>query len=80
MTLLQFWEKFKMDKIEIDGETSDRIIVVSLKESIRGLRENITHLKKKKKLSEWEKMTLEEHCLSLNHLEKTFDYYGGNIK
>jgi hypothetical protein len=69
-----------MDKIEIDCETADRIVVVSLKESIRGMREAIAHLKKKKKLSEWEKMTLAEYCLSLDHLEKTFDYYGGNIK
>jgi len=70
-----------MDKIEIDFETADRIVVASLKESIRGVRENIAHLKKKKKLSfEWEKMALAEYYLSLDHLEKTFDYYGGNIK
>ena len=70
----------KMDKIEIDYETADRIVVVSLRDSIQGLREDIKDLKKKKKLSQWEKMNLAEKSLSLDHLEKTFDYYGGNLK
>ena len=68
------------DKIEIDYETADRIVVVSLRDSIQGLREDIKDLKKKKKLSQWEKMNLAEKSLSLDHLEKTFDYYGGNLK
>lgn len=70
----------KMDKIEIDYETADRIVVASLKDSIQGLREDIKDLKKKKKLSQWEKMNLAENSLSLDHLEKTFNYYGGNLK
>lgn len=69
-----------MDKIEIDGDTADRIVVCSLKDSILGLREDIKKLKNKKCLSNWEKMCLAEAFSSLDHLEKTFDYYGGNLK
>lgn len=68
-----------MHKIEIDADTADRIVVCSLKEIILSLREDIKKLRNKKRLSNWEKMCLEEAFSSLDHLEKTFDYYGGKI-
>ena len=68
-----------MDKVEIDGDTADRIVVCSLKDTILSLREDITKLRNKKRLSNWEKTCLTEALLSLDHLEKTFDYYGGKL-
>ena len=68
-----------MDKVEIDGDTADRIVVCSLKDTILMLREDIRKLRKKKRLSDWEKMCLAEAFSSLDHLEKTFDYYGGKL-
>ncbi len=37
-----------MDKVEIDGDTADRIVVCSLRETINYLRNDIKYLKKKK--------------------------------
>lgn len=68
-----------MDKVEIDGDTADGIVRASLKDSISCLRICIKKYKAKKRLTEWEKRDMAEACLSLDHLEKTFDYYGGNI-
>jgi hypothetical protein len=68
-----------MDKVEIDGDTADRIVVCSLKDSILMLRRDIKKLRNKKHLSSWEKMCLAEAFSSLDHLEKTFDYYGGKL-
>jgi hypothetical protein len=68
-----------MNKVEIDADTADRIVVCSLKDTILMLREDVKKLRNKKRLSDWEKMCLAEAFSSLNHLEKTFDYYGGKI-
>jgi hypothetical protein len=68
-----------MYKVEIDGDTADRIVFCCLKESIVLLRGDIKKLRKKKCLSDWEKTCLEEAFSSLDHLEKTFDYYGGKL-
>lgn len=68
-----------MDKVEIDGDTADRIVICSLKDSILYLREDIKKYRKKKRLTEWEKIEFADASLALNHLEKTFDYYGGNL-
>jgi hypothetical protein len=68
-----------MNKVEIDGDTADRIVACSLKESILMLRGDIKKLRNKKRLSDWEKMCLAEAFSSLDHLEKTFDYYGGKL-
>jgi hypothetical protein len=68
-----------MDKVEIDGDTADGIVRASLKDSIACLRGSIKKYKSKKRLTEWEKQDMTDACLSLDHLEKTFDYYGGNI-
>jgi hypothetical protein len=68
-----------MNKVEIDADTADRIVVCSLKDTILMLREDIKKLRSKKRLSDWEKMCVAEAFSSLDHLEKTFDYYGGKI-
>ena len=68
-----------MDKVEIDGDTADRIVVCSLKDSIKTLRAEIKRYRSKKKLSQWEKNEVADCFQSLEHLEKTFDYYGGNL-
>ena len=68
-----------MDKVEIDGDTADGIVIASLKDSIACLHESINKLKRKKRLTAWEKQDVADAYLSLDHLEKTFDYYGGNI-
>ena len=68
-----------MDKIEIDAETADRIVVVSLKEQIRTLRSHLKKYMGKRKLSAWEKDDLQDCLQTLEYLEKTFDYYGGNL-
>lgn len=69
-----------MDKVEIDGDTADGIVRASLKDSIACLRNCIKEYKSKKRLTEWQKEDMAEARYSLDHLEKTFDYYGGNIK
>ena len=68
-----------MKKVEIDVDTADRIVVCSLKDSILILRGDIKKLRNKKHLSSWEKMCLAEGISSLDHLEKTFNYYGGKL-
>ncbi len=69
-----------MHKVEIDDDTADRIVVCSLKQSILYLREDVKKIKKKKYPSNWDKMTVAENILALDYLEKTLNYYGGNIK
>ena len=39
-----------MDKVEIDGDTADRIVVCSLKESIKYIKMDIARYKKQKQL------------------------------
>ena len=69
-----------MDKIEIDPDTADRIVLCSLKETMSSLRGDILLLKSKKNLSKLQKQELGELVPFLYHLEQTFDYYGGNLK
>ena len=69
-----------MDKVEIDGETADRIVICSLRESIKYARQDITKYKKRKnKLSNWEKEELADLVMHLTHLEAVYEYYGGNF-
>ena len=67
-------------KIEIDPETADGIVRCSLKQTIDYLRIDIAKLKKKKKLEGYQIQDLAEHIVSLNAMEKVFNYYGGNMK
>jgi chaperonin cofactor prefoldin len=69
-----------MDKVEIDGDTADRIVVCSLKDSIEYLKKEIKTLKRKKKLDDWEMLQLADNVIELDAMEKVFDYYGGNLK
>ena len=72
-----------MDKVEIDGETADRIVVCSLKDSIRGLKDSIKVYRKdlrKDGKDSHAKLELGECIRFLDALETTYEYYGGNIK
>ena len=66
--------------VEIDPDTADGIVRCSLKQTIEYLREDIAEYKKKKKLQDYQKRGLAELVVSLDAIEKTFDYYGGNLK
>jgi hypothetical protein len=69
-------------KVEIDPDTADGITRASLKQSILYIREDIVKLKKKKKskLEYYQHHELGELVIILDAIEKTFDYYGGNLK
>jgi hypothetical protein len=67
-------------KVEIDPDTADGIVRASLKQTIEYFREDISDLKKKKKLEDYQKRELADLIVSLDAIEKTFDYYGGNLK
>jgi len=69
-----------MDKVQIDGDTADGIARASIKDSILCLRGCVKKYKSKKRLTEWEKRDMSDANYSLDHLEKTFDYYGGNLR
>ena len=72
-----------MDKVEIDGETADRIVVCSLKDSIRGLKDSIKVYRKdlrKDGKDSHAKLELGECIRFLDALETTYEYYVGNIK
>lgn len=64
-------------KIEIDEDAADGIVVCSLKQQIKYLQEDTNRLNRKKSLSKWEKDCLQENIVSLDYLQKTFEYYGG---
>ena len=70
----------KMDKVEIDAETADGIVVASLKDQIRMLRSQLKKYMGKRRLSAWEKDDLQDTLQTLEYLEKTFDYYGGHFQ
>lgn len=67
-----------MDKVYIDGDTADGIVVASLKETMDYLRINIKRLKSRKKLADFEKQDLAESIKSLDAMKEVYDYYGGN--
>jgi hypothetical protein len=67
-------------KVEIDPDTADGIVRASLKQTIEYLHEDIADLKKKKKTEYYQKRELADLIVSLDAIEKTFDYYGGNLK
>jgi hypothetical protein len=66
--------------VEIDPDTADGIVRASLKQSIEYLGEDIAVLKNTRKLQDYQKRELAELIVSLDAMEKTFDYYGGNLK
>ena len=66
-------------KVEIDPDTADGITRCSLKQTIAYLREDIADLKKKKKTEYYQKHELGELIITLDAMEKTFDYYQDNI-
>jgi len=72
-----------MKKVEIDGDTADRIVVCSLEDSIRMIKNSMKALKKdlrKDGKDSYAKLELGECMRFLDALETTYEYYGGNIK
>ena len=67
-------------KVEIDPDTADGITRCSLKQSIEYLREDIAVLKSVRKREYCQKHELGELIITLDAMEKVFDYYGGNLK
>ena len=70
-----------MDKVYIDGDTADGIVVASLKDTMDCLHIEIKRLKSmRKNLSQCQKEDLADATLHLDAMKKVFDYYGGNYK
>lgn len=69
-----------MNKVEIDGDTADRIVICSLKESMQYLKSDIAKLKKIKKLSNYQKEELADMVMSLHHIKVVYEYYGGHLQ
>jgi len=67
-------------KMEIDGDTADRIVICSLADSMANLKEDIAQLKRKKKLMAYEKETMADCVHNLHAMELVYDYFGGNLK
>jgi len=72
--------KIKNMNVVIDPETADGIVRASVKQTIEYLREYIADLKKKKKTEYYQKHELGELIVTLDAMEKVFDYYGGNLR
>jgi hypothetical protein len=72
--------KIKNMNVAIDPETADGIVRASVKQTIEYLREDIADLKKKKKTEYYQKHELGELIITLDAMEKVFDYYGGNLR
>ena len=69
-----------MYKVEIDGDTADRIVVASLKDQIRMLRSQLKKYMGTRKLSAWEKNDLRDILETLEYLQKTLGYYEGDAQ
>lgn len=67
-------------KIEITAEMADEIILASLRSNIDGLKHDIEHLKRKKKLLDYEKEDLADFTRTFAAMQEVYDYYGGNIE
>lgn len=68
-----------MEKVFIDPETADRIVICSLRETIKNMKIDIAAFKKKKYLQEYEKEDLDDMLKNIKHLEATYIYYGGHL-
>jgi len=83
MTTLTKKLLFKMKKVEIDGDTADRIVVCSLEDTIHSLKDSIKAYKKdlrKDGKDNHAKLEIGECTRFLAALEITYEYYGGNLK
>ncbi len=69
-----------MEKVYIDGDTADGIVVASLKDTMKTLRTEIKRLKSMRTLSPCQMEDLADAVLHLDAMEKVFDYYGGNYR
>ena len=67
-------------KVEIDPDTADGITRCSLKQTIEYLRQDIAVLKSVRKREYYQNHELGELIITLDAMEKVFDYYGGNLK
>ena len=69
-----------MNKVEIDGDTADRIVVCSLKDTMQYLKKDIVKLKKNKKLTNYQKEELADMVMCLHHIKAVYEYYGGHLQ
>ena len=72
-----------MKKVEIDGDTADRIVVCSLEDSIRHIKNSMKAYRKdlrKDGKDSHAKLELGECMRYLDALETVYEYYGGNLK
>jgi len=72
-----------MKKVEIDGDTADRIVICSIEDCIRDIKNSIKAYRKdlrKNGKDSHAKLELGECIRFLDALETTYEYYGGNIK
>lgn len=70
-------------KLEIDGDTADRIVVCSLKDSIRHIKNSMKAYRKdlrKDGKDSHAKLELGECMRYLDAFEIVHEYYGGNLK
>jgi hypothetical protein len=70
-------------KLEIDGDTADRIVVCSLKDSIRSIKDSMKAYRKdlrKNGKDNHAKLELGECMRFLDAMETVYEYYGGNYK
>lgn len=66
--------------VEIDYETADRIVVCSIKESIKVMQDETNRLKRKKKLEDYEKRDLAENIIDIEALKRVYSFYGGDYQ
>ena len=66
--------------VEIDGETADRIVVCSLRETAQYLKQDIAKYKKFKKLKDYQKEELIDLITQLHHVRAVYEYYGGHLQ
>lgn len=67
----------KIINLEIDDDTAEGLVRAMLKESIDVTKWHIKDLKKIKKPESFQKEDLADSILHLDHLQKTYEYYGG---
>lgn len=65
---------------QIDAETVDRIVVCSLRETAKYLKEDIAKYKKYKKLNDCQKEELIDLITQLHHVRAVYEYYGGHLQ
>jgi hypothetical protein len=67
-------------QIEVTDAIVDQIIKTELRDSIDGVKRDITRLKRIRHRQKYEDADLKHSGEILPHLEAVYDYFGGNLK